>query len=1773
MNRNGMGMEMNANRKFTSKIASSVFAMLAAVVLLTAGTRPAVGQACPAQNWTSGANVWAAEGSVKVMLNNAPTTNVPTIPTYLDDGNFNPAGYTGATTHPPIWELNPVYSCPGGTPAITLQGAGNETVSFQVLITAPPGAGLTGVTVDVNFTGGTGTVMPTFHPTNCVETSSVNPNCTQASNVNLYLEGYIPYTSGGPTSMQISGDMPDPLIPFYDHYDSGTPAVGATFSVQAGTTQAVWVNVSIPPVPTGQTTTVTYTGTVTVPGTSAPAIPITLTVYPGNLPGFDAGSVNPQYADMLQSWIVTCEGEFDGGEGVSGGTSAEVTLLQRYQVMAHNYSLDTWFDAVPTLTTPLLSSTAGYPSTDPTSFTTGAPTGPGATGTTSTINWTAYDAENGPALTPGGLFSDGTSMRVFDTPFTGGPANNNGAWTWGQGYNWMWGQGDGLPPAGLLQLYENYSEQISMHFTACQTSPTVAACGTTTPWGHPELIAYTWDQPYDQVVSGTILAFQDVALFEQAMNQANAALTQAAAPPGTTTTFWNSATNPIRSFLYDSPPCLTTNDINQSTSYTNQVCADHNTLSYPDTPNATAASNAGTPFTSTWVMDWAAAGAPVGGPEAGGQPLYMSYWCGTAPPPSMSGSDYLYTLDMQQGVPAESTAPAPISKWANQLGEPLGASPYGVGNAGVGIRANFWIAYKYGLDVTTPITEGTNANPNPDPVPGGLWYWTDDHWRSSPGLGNCAGSPYAQSSHAYLFYPGNELDCYNASGAVGANILPGVVLNPNGNNGISGPVASMRMEQLRRGYEDYEYLYLLGHKGCPTTLPSVQCNRSYVLTNVVNSMGGAHMTEGGMGTTSWNAFNWENSDPTFISGVWLTTTPGFGGSSSSPCTDSTPGAGGLANGLPNGPTGSLFYYSGGCPGEWTNNPNRYAAVRVTLATDLGWVTPSATPASIAATSGSGQSSPINVSFSNPLIATVTDAGGNPVSGATVTFTAGSGITASSSTAITNGNGVASVQATPTSVSSSLTVTASVSGVSTPASFSETGTAAAAESITASSGLGQCSPVSTPFPNPLVVLVQDANGDPVSGATVTFTPGSGITVSSSTATTNSSGLAQVMATPTTASSLTVTASVTGVSTPASFSETGEAATVAATPVLSLAGGTYPSAQSVSISDTTTGAKIYYTTNGATPTTSSTLYSGPITVSATGVNTTETIQAIAVATGYTQSAVGSATYNITVPTTADTPTFSPAAGTYSSTQTVTILEDVDASDGAAGAAIPYKIYYTTNGTTPTTSSTLYSGPITVSSTETIEAIATATGYTQSAVGSAAYTINTSTPQAATPTFSPVAGTYASAQSVTISSTTSGAVIHCAINATATATSPVCSSPISVTSSETISAVATATNYTTSAVGSAAYTINLPAAATPTFNPVAGTYTSAQSVTISSTTSGATIHCAINATATATSPVCSSPISVTSSETISAVATATGYSTSAVGSAAYTINAPTPQAATPTFSLAAGSYSSTQTVTISDTTSGATIYYTTNGTTPTTSSTVYSGPITVSSSETVEAIATASGYTTSAVDSAAYTINTTSSSPGFTLTANPTSLSIAPGGAGTTTLTVTPTGGYSGTLALTCANLPINASCTFTQGSTTNNDVTLFGNNQPINVTLTIQTNVAAMHAMPSPFGPQQSPLSPILPALAFWWPGSMAGLAAFGRKRNLSKARQRMLQLCLLVLMTGALAAGISGCGGGPFSAPAATHITPAGTSTVTVTATPASGTGGTAQSVALTVTVQ
>jgi hypothetical protein len=565
---------------------------------------------------------------------------------------------------------------------------------------------------------------------------------------------------------------------------------------------------------------------------------------------------------------------------------------------------------------------------------------------------------------------------------------------------------------------------------------------------------------------------------------------------------------------------------------------------------------------------------------------------------------------------------------------------------------------------------------------------------------------------------------------------------------------------------------------------------------------------------------------------------------------------------------------------------------------------------------------------------------------------------------------------------------------------------------------------------------------------------------------------------------------------SWTLTSQSGSVTQTPVFSPAGGSFTTAQQVSLSDGTAGAVIYYTIDGSVPTTSSSVYSSPISVDSGAV----TIKAIAQASGFNASSVGSATYTIQLAAAA-APTFSPGTGTYTSAQSVTL------SDATPGATI----YYTTNGTTPTTSSAVYSSAIAVSTNTTLEALATAPGFAQSAVASAAYVIQSggsgninfaggfpnasglqlnsvakvnsnfleltdggtleatsafwTTPvniQAFTTNFTfqlssaaadgftftvqgvgPTAlggdggslgygpnpntgSTGGIAKSVAIKfdiysnsgeGTDSTGLFINGVPPTTPAVD-LTSSGIVLSSGDTISAqlvyngttlTLNLTDTVTNKTFSHAFTVNIPTtvggntayvgftggtggstaiqnietwtftsgttqvAADPIFSPLPGTYTSAQNVSLSSATTGATIYYTVDgSTPTHSSTVYSGPIVVNgTSLTIRAFASATGYQDSPVVVGTYQIQAAASPAATPTFTPASGtSFSSTLSVTIADTTAGASIYYTTNGSAPTTSSQLYSGPFTISATTTVNAIATASGFTQSAQGSASYT-----------------------------------------------------------------------------------------------------------------------------------------------------------------------------------------------------------
>ncbi len=159
-----------------------------------------------------------------------------------------------------------------------------------------------------------------------------------------------------------------------------------------------------------------------------------------------------------------------------------------------------------------------------------------------------------------------------------------------------------------------------------------------------------------------------------------------------------------------------------------------------------------------------------------------------------------------------------------------------------------------------------------------------------------------------------------------------------------------------------------------------------------------------------------------------------------------------------------------------------------------------------------------------------------------------------------------------------------------------------------------------------------------------------------------------------------------------------------PVLNPPAGSYIGGISVTMTSATPNATIYYTTDGSNPSTASNLYSAPVSLAVT-----TTINAIAVSTGLLQSNLTSAAYVLSTQTAP--PNFNPAAGSYVSAQSVSFTDD------SANATI----YYTTDGSTPTHSSTVFSTPIPVTTTKTIRAIASAAGLSDSGVVSGTFNIN--------------------------------------------------------------------------------------------------------------------------------------------------------------------------------------------------------------------------------------------------------------------------------------------------------------------------------------------------------------------------------------------------------------------------------------------------------------------
>jgi hypothetical protein len=179
-----------------------------------------------------------------------------------------------------------------------------------------------------------------------------------------------------------------------------------------------------------------------------------------------------------------------------------------------------------------------------------------------------------------------------------------------------------------------------------------------------------------------------------------------------------------------------------------------------------------------------------------------------------------------------------------------------------------------------------------------------------------------------------------------------------------------------------------------------------------------------------------------------------------------------------------------------------------------------------------------------------------------------------------------------------------------------------------------------------------------------------------------------------------------------------------------------------------------------------------------------------------------------------------------------------------------------------------------------------------------------------------------------------------------------------------------------------------------------------------------------------------------------------------------------------------------------------------------------------------------------------------PTFTVTASPSTLTIAAGKTGSAALTLTPQNGFNGAVQFTCTGLPANSTCSFAPA-------TLTAAGAPLSTTLTITTNVAVAGLQPP------APVSRNA-AISF---ASLFGLLSLATLRS-TRRRLKIPMSSQLVLATACLLAAtfIAGCstGSNPTPTPPVPQ-TPVGTSAVTITA-QASGTNGISKVSQLTLTI-
>jgi hypothetical protein len=284
-----------------------------------------------------------------------------------------------------VWTASPGVKVqptthPGTEQAVVLEGARRSYEAYQIVVS--PRAALSGVDLAASdLVGPGGQRIP-------------------AADLAFFRQAFIDYTGvsenepGSQPAPQFSptgdGRVPDPLIPFDDPYTPGR-AVGAPFTVTAGLSQPVWLDVYIPEgAAPGE-----YHGVITLTAEQQPPalIPVTLTVWDLLLPdmsgvttyfGMHTGPIPDYHGGMT-----ACSG---GACWLDWGSARARAIVRRYEQELHRHRASTWQNFVPD---------------------------PQGSGCTPPSSWDEYDAAMQPYM-DGSYWGDGVASPWLRVPFSPG---------------------------------------------------------------------------------------------------------------------------------------------------------------------------------------------------------------------------------------------------------------------------------------------------------------------------------------------------------------------------------------------------------------------------------------------------------------------------------------------------------------------------------------------------------------------------------------------------------------------------------------------------------------------------------------------------------------------------------------------------------------------------------------------------------------------------------------------------------------------------------------------------------------------------------------------------------------------------------------------------------------------------------------------------------------------------------------------------------------------------------------------------------------------------------------------------------------------------------------------------------------------------------------------------------------------------------------------------------------------------------------------------------